>query len=258
MSRDNGLETFSDDGTGVTVTKEGDKTIVHIPVKDDNDNTQLVIKVTTSGIIGTGDSAEGIIERLELEVPERQVDLSLDDPDVGTASVQLVANLTSIPQGASIEVVLVKDPNRATTRQITNALADLGATIGRVAFSVDFRQENLDAAVGPATLTFKVGRSWVDLVGLDSIRIIRVADDGTIQVLVVKSINLNVDPVVITVESPDGLSSFTLVGIEEAAVVPIIGDDDSGTSILWYVIPAVIAVMLLLGGGFFLMQRTES
>ncbi|MBM4406391.1 MAG: hypothetical protein FJ039_09475 [Chloroflexi bacterium] len=209
------LNTFNDPTTGVTVQRVGNQNIIRVPVRDEQGKTQASVRVTTSALTGTGTAATGQVQRVELEVPRQQVNLAQADPLVGTAGVDMTATLNAVPQTSTFQVSVSKTADLAASTSISLVATGAGTSVANTAFSVNITKSAAlnEAARGPATLNMSVGRAWVQSFGIANIRVARVADDGTTELLPVVPVDANADPVVFTVVSPRGLSVFALLAL---------------------------------------------
>jgi hypothetical protein len=212
------LNTFTDPTTGVSVQRDGNQSIVRVPIRDQQGNVQASIRATTAAITGTGTAATAQVQRVELEVPRQQVNLAQADPRVGTAGVDIAATLNTVPQTSTFQVSVSKTPDAAANTSISLVATQAGTSVQNVAFSVNItKSADLNAATrGPATLNMSVGRAWAQAFGIANIRVARVADDGTTQLLPVTVVgDANADPLVFNVVSPNGLSVFALVALSQ-------------------------------------------
>lgn len=64
-----------------------------------------------------------------------------------------------------------------------------------------------------------VGAAWVGRYGVDAIRVVRIADDGSMQVLTPSVLDEAADPLVFRVLSPRGLSTFALAAVKNAPAI---------------------------------------
>ncbi|MBM4406020.1 MAG: hypothetical protein FJ039_07550 [Chloroflexi bacterium] len=209
------LANFTDSESGITVRQEGDRAVVTIPRRDADGRPVMNIIARTRSLEGDGQNASGQIEQLELEVPRREVDLSAQDARVGRGGAGVVATLSSIPDNATFTMTIEKAPNEQANRQITQAMNQNARPVRDVAFAANFIKQNLDGVVGPAVVTLTVGRAWVIQFGIENVQVVRIADDGSTQVLNPTPEDSNADPVTFNVNSPNGLSTFALVAAEE-------------------------------------------
>ena len=222
------LTTFTDPESGVTVqmveAETGEtKSVITIPIADESGTTDVEIKVTAASLSGTGDSAVGKVEKIELEVLPQSVDLSEHDERVGTVQVGLVAEMNNIPEGASIDVEVSDAPpvddSDSISFVLTQVKSDDGEDIhiGEIAYSVNIvKKTGMDEVLGAASLTLTVGGDWVEAVGLENVFVIRVSDEGEEQILPVELLRIEGDApgvYVFRILSPEGLSSFTVVSL---------------------------------------------
>jgi hypothetical protein len=129
-------------------------------------------------------------------------------------SVSWVTYITDFPEtGAMFTTSIQPTADQATMNAFTTAFHLVGLDINSLAY-VMIVQKNGVILNGPATVTMTVPESWVtDNGGISSIKIVRMADDGTTTVLPT-SFNgyvLSNGYMTFTATSPDGLSTWGLV-----------------------------------------------
>ena len=178
------LAEFQDLATGVRLVENE----LTIPILDQQGNEAMRIVAEVASTEGTGTTARVTLKTgtLRLEVPEKAVDLSADDPLVGEVVVSLSAQLIRLPQGAQLRVTTKKtlSPDAYSgfellARDGNNTIADVGA-------AVEINRANLGNVtdVGTVTLRLSVGRPWVEEHGgIENIVIARRTDGGSRQFL---------------------------------------------------------------------------
>ena len=210
------LESFDDPGSGVTVEKTAaGKIVVNIPVKDEAGEIQMTLKATVNQLSGTGTSITGNVEKLELETPSKQVDLSADDSRVGAVKVSLSAELGELPDQATIQVQVAKQPDAEVQAGFERLAAEVGTEVRNVAFAVEVIHQNLDQVVETATLRMTVGRAWVDEFGLDTVRGFRSSDAGDTEILETRFMGFEGQDALFELISPNGLSVIALIALSE-------------------------------------------
>ena len=117
---------------------------------------------------------------------ERQADLSADDPNVGRLAVSLDAVSDDFPAGVSVEATIKKELDDAARTSVEQAARQQGKTVANEAGMVSFEATNLDPVedVGEVKVTMKVSALWVDIYGIENVRIAHVSDDGSVENLV--------------------------------------------------------------------------
>ncbi|MBI2165443.1 MAG: hypothetical protein HYU29_03445 [Chloroflexi bacterium] len=208
--------TLFDPVSGVRVERLANgQTLVSMPVKDAAGKVQMTIKATLDALTGTGTTATGVITKLEMEIPPTTVNLALTGP----VEVSISAILNQMPQGASIQVSISKEPDTQTRSSFVLAATGAGTEITDIGFSVNIIKENLDQVVGAATLKMKVGKAWVDTHGAQNLRGFRKGDDGKIEILETKFIGFEGESALFEIVSPNGLSVFALVALKRPPVI---------------------------------------
>lgn len=238
------LESFTDPDTGITFSQN----TLTIPVKDSQGILVMTIFAKTGDAQGTGDTAVAKIESLWLETVEKAEDFSSRDASVGTAACWIKANLIQMPQNAYLAVGLAKSPSSEAEEAFRQAAQEARKQIVDIAFVVEVVKTNMvdGTDVGEVTLHIKVGRAWVEKYGEDSIRVLRLTEEGQVELLRPESITYDDGTAIIKVISPNGLSVFGL-----AAVQPI-------TSINWFLIGGAIAGVGIIGSASYFVVRRRN
>ena len=213
------LSDFSDPESGVEIrtTGPGQREAI-IPLTAPTAAVALRLRATISNdIAGTGIEAKAPIERLLLEAEAQTVDLSAQKPEVGPVTVGFQAELRRMPKNARMSVAIFAEPNVETSASFAHAAREIGTSLSRVAYSVNFGTSNLEseAVISSALLSFTVGRMWVEISGgPELVRVIRIGDTGTRQVLE-PSVTCSLRTCTVTALSPLGLSEFGIVAVSE-------------------------------------------
>lgn len=213
------LSSFSDSVSGTVLTDNG----LVIPVKDFAGKLAMNLLATVRPLLGTGTSAVGLIEKLELDTQPLVGDMSSYDSKVGTVSFQVRAELKALPDGAGISMVLSKTANPAAYNAFALAVSKVQNSIGNIAFVAEVNKTRMvdGRDIGPATVTLSVGRTWADSMGLQNIVVTVLRDDGSVELLTTKFVNYNADgQAVFAAASQKGVSTFGLVGLNSAAPTP--------------------------------------
>ena len=127
------------------------------------------------------------------------------------------AELRRMPKNARMSVAIFAEPNVETSASFAHAAREIGTSLSRVAYSVNFGTSNLEseAVISSALLSFTVGRMWVEISGgPELVRVIRIGDTGTRQVLE-PSVTCSLRTCTVTALSPLGLSEFGIVAVSE-------------------------------------------
>jgi hypothetical protein len=170
-------------------------------------------------------------------IPEQTFDFSQVNLDVGKCAVSLDVDINNAPDGASIELVAMNDIPEDITSGFALVAEDAGLSIEDIAYVIRVDKTNLtDDNVGTATITMKVDRDWADKYEEDSIKIIRISDDGTEkEVLLTTRGEDEGDYAVFQGTSENGLSYFGVVAVSSA--------DTGGTD--WALIGGIIGAIVL-------------
>lgn len=143
--------------------------------------------------------------------------LSADLVDMPGVTVSWTVQITSNPApDARITTVILQNADQMTQDRFSTALHLVGKEIGSLAYVMIIQKSGI-TATGPAIITMNVPQDWVDRNGGNgAVTIVRVADDGTTEVLTTTFDGYNS----ITgyprfrAESPHGLSTFGLIGMK--------------------------------------------
>lgn len=218
----NGVElvTYTDTGTGITVSEVEGGFRLRIPIKDSQGNDTIRIIAVVPEFVGTGDTTVGIAQSIEIDLPTASLDLSSVDANVGTASVKVLGTLSSVPGASGMTMTLQKAPAAEPAASINKAASSLGLAVDDIGFAVQFDKVNLSAAIDTITLRLQVGSAWVSNVGAGNVRIFRVADDGTTGFVDAVVADPNADPVQFNVTSPEGLSTFAIAAVSQLPPTP--------------------------------------
>jgi PGF-pre-PGF domain-containing protein len=139
---------------------------------------------------------------------------------VGTVSASVSANLTGIPQGAGLTTTVSQNVSADAQSAFQLAASADGLALGDVAYTLNIVKTNLDNGqdIAGATIRMAVSPAWVTAHGgVDAIRIIRSAEDGTKEVLATTLVGTDADGnLVFEAVSPNGLSIFGLAAATAA------------------------------------------
>ncbi len=169
-----------------------------------------------------------------VEIAEQVTDFSYLDADVGEVAVGVDVNINNAPADANIKGTIVKVPAKETMSGFELAATDAGLSIEDVAYVLRVDKTNLGADnIGTATITMKVGRAWADKYGTDNVRIFRIGDDGTKEVLPTEFTGYEGDQAIFVGTSEHGLSCFGLAATS------------SPGGINWVLIGSIIVIALI-------------
>jgi hypothetical protein len=124
------------------------------------------------------------------------------------------------PPDSRIKVILAETPPADMQTIFETAAQNLGLHLRSVSHIVSVQTVNLGSPSN-TTITMSVSPGWVTTTGRNTVRIIRVADDGTIEIL--KTEPFGYDQFgnnVFVAESPHGFSTFGLISILEVSESP--------------------------------------
>ncbi|NQW17814.1 MAG: hypothetical protein HQ478_10055 [Chloroflexi bacterium] len=210
------LAELNDIDNGVSVAPlEGGGSRVRIAIRDAAGNDTIRILVDTTEIKGTGSAAEAEVVAMSIDLPTRTRDLGGLDSKVGTASVKVLGEIKTFPSGASMNMSIHKDVSTEDLTKVEKAVVTPGFELADTAWAAEFVKENLDDVLGEITLKLKIGKPWVDEFGFENIKIVRIADDGTVQVFDFLPTDLTTDPIAFDLISPSGLSKFVIEALKK-------------------------------------------
>ncbi|MDD3621252.1 MAG: PGF-pre-PGF domain-containing protein [Methanofollis sp.] len=136
---------------------------------------------------------------------------------IGTVSASIAANLTGLPEDAALETTVTSEILSGAGDAFQVAATDDGLKVNAVAYTMNIEKTNLANGkdIADATIQMTVSPAWVEAHGgVDAVRIIRSAEDGTKEVL--KAVNVGTDAdgnMVFEAFSPKGLSIFGLTAV---------------------------------------------
>lgn len=211
------LASFSDPFTGVVLSNDG----LIIPIRDIAGKLRMTLQATVRPLGGTGTSAEGRIEKLELETAAVSADLS--DPRVDRVSFQVKTQLMSLPDGAALRIMLAKAPNPAAMNAFTLAATRMGNRLRDVAFVAEVTKTRLvdGRDIGPGTVTFQVGRRWADSYPPGNVAVAVLSDDGSVELLLTRFEGYTLeDTATFAAQTKRGVSTFGLVAMDNPSPTP--------------------------------------
>jgi len=175
----------------------------------------LIIETAGAPTVGNG-TVNGTVAGITLNTTP--VTTIFDD--LGTVTASLEANLTGIPAGAAVQTTVSANVSADAMSAFQLAASNDGLNLDAVAYTLNIVKTNLTNGqdISDATIRMAVSQAWVAANGgVDAIKIIRSAEDGTTEVLATTYVGLDADGnMVFEAYSPNGLSIFGLA----AAVAP--------------------------------------
>lgn len=181
----------------------------------EQDGLTYVIKV--SGISRNGDIVTGTVTDVTVKITPMTGTFNR----TGGATASFVAHFPSYPTGARLSATLDEKPPEGVVSAYSLALRSDGLDVGEVAYTLTVKKTGIEAT-GPATITMAIDTAWVTAHGgVNEMRIVRQADDGTTEVLETVFRGYNAaGQYVFEAQSPNGLSVIGLVAVTAASSVP--------------------------------------
>ena len=216
---------------GCNITDKGDGTrevIVNLTatnatvngnaIRIDEDTFTLIIETEGAPTVGNG-TANGTVAGISLNTTP----VSTNFDSLGNVTASLMANLTGIPSGAALETTISANISAAAQSAFQIAATADGLNLDAVAYTMNIVKTNLTNGqdIADATIRMSVSPAWVAANGgYGAIRIIRFAEDGTMEVL--NTVYLGFDGELDQFEaySPNGLSIFGLSATSAPSVAP--------------------------------------
>ncbi|WP_265581908.1 outer membrane protein assembly factor BamB family protein [Methanofollis aquaemaris] len=198
-------------------------------IQIDEDTFSLTIETEGAPTVVNG-TVNGTVTGIALET--NPITTTLDT--VGTVSASIGANLTGIPAGAALETTVSQNISADARSAFQLAATTDGLNLGAIAYTMNIKKTNLANGqdIANATITMAVSPAWVDAHGgVDAVRIIRSAEDGTKEVLKTVLVGTDVDGnMVFEAFSPKGLSVFGLTAVTKSAEPPASHSSSGGGS----------------------------
>ena len=192
-----------------------------------NGNCVITIKSDKTPVENGGSYVSSNVTGIELKTDP--VETTMDN--VGDVSGSVNVSLNGIPGSASLEVILDEgDSGVGTAFQL--AAGSSGLDVSKVAYTMNILKTNLKNGqdIKEARITMSVPVSWVDANGgISSIKIIRIAEDGTKEVLNTTYIGMSGGLMVFEGYSPNGLSLFGLAATEQNSSGTVSSSGSSGS-----------------------------
>jgi hypothetical protein len=170
-----------------------------------------------------------------------------EDKEIGARFiVQIEATYTEAPPfGSSITVTLGSAPTDELLKNFQDGAQQQGFSIRRFAYTMSVHTFNLNSSPF-ATITMSASPEWVTTSGRNTVRIMRLADDGTTEMLNTSAAGYDqFGNTIFTADSPHGFSTFGLVSaIQISEPIPI-NESSKVPATASIEIPATTAVPVL-------------
>ncbi|HQD27586.1 MAG TPA: hypothetical protein PKV78_13720, partial [Methanoculleus thermophilus] len=211
VTTDNGNKQVSIDTTETNATVTGNTILIM------GSNFTLTIET-----VGAPDEVNGTITGTVAVIRLNTTPIVTSLDEVGMVSASISANLTDLPEGASIKTTVSRVFDKAESA-FESAAKDRGLALVDIAYTMNITTNlRKDRGIANATIRMAVSSDWVeDHGGEDAIRIFRWGDDGSRSVLqtTYKGIE-NGNMMVFEASSPDGLSIFGLAAVSPVSQPP--------------------------------------
>lgn len=213
------LISFLDPVTGVALTDTG----LIIPIKDTAGQVMMNLVATVRPLTGTGTSAEGIVDKLEMVTQPLAANMTPADARIGTVAFQMRAELKNLPNGAQVRMLLSHSPDLATRNAFNLAASRAGNQVNDIAFVAEVRKAGLvdGKDIGTGTVTLTVGKNWADGTGIRNVAVAVLSDDGSVDLLPTDFVRYTSEgQAVFSAVSRRGVSTFGLVALENVPPTP--------------------------------------
>jgi len=175
--------------------------------------------------------------------------------DAGNVSVAVSTPVTGIPENAVLSIAIPQSVKRDSVDAFRSAAESSSGELTGIAYSASVDTLNLTTA-GPTTVTMTISPEWVqEYGGITAIRIARVGDDGTTELLATNYSGTDTaGNLVFTGVSPKGFSTFGLVSVKyqdipvQVSLTPASASVPAGTENATNGIPFVGDHLLLILG----------
>ena len=212
------VDRFFDTTSGIDI----DGINVTVPIRDpDSGETLLNLRGTLEAPLrGTqaGDAATAEFASLNIETEEGRQDLSADDPNVGSfgASLDASLSLNRFPENISVEVSIKKELADEDRTRVELAAREDGKIVADEAATVSVETENLTTGdVAEVKVVMKVSAKWIELFGVENVRIAHVSDTGEVEILIPERCIETIPDVEFTClgRTQRGFSEFSLLAL---------------------------------------------
>jgi PGF-pre-PGF domain-containing protein len=161
------------------------------------------------------------------------VPASTTDPDIQASWGGVTVTPESGTSSPSIATTTYQNLDPGTLTSYQSAFALQGLDINSVYYVVVVTKTNVTVSSGPANITMSVPTSWYNAQGgSGNIRVVHTSDTGATDILTVQSAAANTPTsgyMTLIFNSPQGLSTFTLVSVMNAPVGSSSSGSDSGS-----------------------------
>ncbi|MDK2990510.1 MAG: hypothetical protein PWR16_2039, partial [Methanoculleus sp.] len=176
----------------------------------------LTMVLAAQNINEQDSTATGLIESVKVSFEPVSANIST----TGLVAASLDLNLTGIPGDGRIEICLNETPDASAASAFHLAAAENGEEIDAIAYTMTVTRTNLENGedIAEAMIRMTVSPTWVEEHGgMDAIRIVRSAEDGTYEVLDTRPAGTDGNGnLIFEAVSPGGLSTFGLLAVTEA------------------------------------------
>jgi len=216
--------------TEVTInTTTANATVSGNTIRIEEGNFTLTIETEGAPTVENG-TVNGTVAGITLDTNPVVTELG----SVGTVSASVSANLTGLPQGAGLTTTVSQNVSSDAQSAFQLAASADGLALGDVAYTMNIVRTNLENGqdIAGATIRMAVSPAWVTAHGgVDAIRIIRSAEDGTKEVLATRLIGTDADGnMIFEAVSPNGLSIFGLAAATAPSASPSVPSSSGGSS----------------------------
>ncbi len=178
----------------------------------------LTMVLDTQGINEKDGKATGLIKGVRAAIEP----VSANIGTIGTVTASLDLNLTGIPGDGRIDISFNETPAPGVANAFHLAAVENGEEIDALAYTITVTRTNLENGedIAGAVIRMSVSPAWVEEHGgIDAIRILRSAEDGTYQVLNTRVAGTDGNGnLIVEAISPGGLSVFGLLAVTPASV----------------------------------------
>ena len=175
----------------------------------------VVITITTQSapVVNNGQISAGIAS-----ISMQSSPVTAQFAGKGMVSATFHSEMNNMPPGdAGIGFSLAEQPDTHTMTVMENTVNEKGYRLDAVAYTAQVEKTDLEdkTYIGQSVVTMDIAPSWVlNHGGISGVKIFRLADDGSSQMLDTKFSGLDTSfNMVFTGESPGGLSMFALVSV---------------------------------------------
>ena len=148
------------------------------------------------------------------------VPASITDPNIMTGWTDVTVTPVSGASSPSISTTTYQNLDPSTLLAYQSAFALQGLDINTVDYVMAVTKSDVTVSPGPATITMSVPTIWFDAQGgSDGIRVVHTSDTGTTDILTVQGAAADTPSTgytQLTFNSPNGLSTFTLVSVRNS------------------------------------------